>query len=81
MNQHIAPAHGLPITTRRQLLAGVAAVAATGLTAAAAQPGFATPTRVPASNAFGVSTAKNQSTIDHKVINRWAHDTGNPWSP
>ena len=75
MNQHIAPAHGLSVTTRRQLLAGVAAVAATGLTAAAAQPGLATSTTVPASNAFRVSTAKNQSGIDHKVINRWAHDT------
>ncbi|MFE4196547.1 glucoamylase family protein [Paenarthrobacter sp. NPDC056912] len=73
MNQHLAQTPGISVATRRQLLAGVAAVAATGLTAATAHPGFATATAVPASS--DSSKARNKGGIDHKVINRWAEDT------
>ncbi|MFJ4167953.1 glucoamylase family protein [Paenarthrobacter sp. NPDC089714] len=77
MNQHLARTSGMSVATRRQLLAGVAAVAATGLTAATAQPGVATAAAVPASNAFGLAAATNKDGIDHKVIKRWAQDTWN----
>ncbi|WP_237715686.1 DUF3131 domain-containing protein [Arthrobacter sp. M2012083] len=69
MNQHIERT-----ASRRQLLAGVAAVAAAGLTSTAAQPAFANTTRATASNAQGLGKA-NKNGIDHKVVSRWAQDT------
>ncbi|MCO4253843.1 hypothetical protein [Pseudarthrobacter cellobiosi] len=77
MNQHVEPNPRISSATRRQLLAGAAAFAVSGLAAATATPGYAA--QLAASTASGgaspLSRPRNKEGIDRKIINRWAHDT------
>lgn len=77
MNQNAEPNPRISSATRRQLLAGAAAFAVSGLAAATATPGYAA--ELAASAASGgvspLSRTRNKEGIDRKIINRWAHDT------
>jgi len=65
------------VTTRRQLLAGGAAVAAVSLTTARASSANAAPAVAPASNvaASNVAASRLGGGIDRGTIQRWARDT------
>jgi Putative glucoamylase/Protein of unknown function (DUF3131) len=66
------------VPTRRQMLAGGAAVAAVGLTttrATSAQAAPAAVTAAPASTASTGSDSRSHGGIDRRTINRWARDT------